>query len=543
MKHIRKGIAFACVLALMLQLFVAFPAASADTVQAYRLVDRVEAGKTYVIVADDTYALNNKGVSYNNQDTLGSTAVAITNGVITSEVTEDMLWTVRTASGVEAAIDGRDQYFIYDQAGAQLSRKSGSTGTAPLSTGAYDSSKPQYSTWSFADRETGSAWTMYVNSYRDSDYPFTLRGAAGGFNAPGEQRSSWNNDYKTYGSAVKFYELGDVEAGSGTEPEAPVEPAAGVEAGRTYVIVADGQYALTNNGVRYSEQNTLGAVPVTVSDGAVVSDLSYAMLWTFQDAQGVQAALNGAAQYFVYDGDGKQLSRLSGSTGTAPIQVGEYDSSKPQYSTWSLFDRADGSFTMYVNSYRDSDYYFALTGAEGGFNAPGKAQSGYDFTANGSAIVLYDVTDKLDDIEKPGGEDEPETPDPSSVSYDAIFLSDLHNGVGGYNGLKQMMAELKAEGVSPRVLSTAATTWRTARAAPWNGKARFTASSTAPRWTPIHPPAPSTPWATTTGRAPATAAARRPWAWAETRRRPPSSGSSAMTALAWPTRTTNWRST
>ena len=90
MKHIRKGIALACVLALMLQLFVAFPAASADTVQAYRLVDRVEAGKTYVIVADDTYALNNKGVSYNNQDTLGSTAVAITNGVITSEVTEDM---------------------------------------------------------------------------------------------------------------------------------------------------------------------------------------------------------------------------------------------------------------------------------------------------------------------------------------------------------------------------------------------------------------------------------------------------------------------
>jgi len=454
MKHIRKGIAISCMLALLMQLFVAFPAASADTVQAYRLVDKVEAGKTYVIVADDTYALNNKGVSYNNQDTLGATAVAISDGVITSEVTEDMLWTVRAASGVEAAIDGREQYFIYDQAGMQLSRKSGSTGTAPLAAGAYDAEKPQYSTWSFADREAGSAWTMYVNSYRDSDYPFTLRGAAGGFNAPGEQRSQWTNDYKTYGSAVKFYALGDAEGGS-TEPEAPVSPAAGVEAGRTYVVVADGKYALTNNPIRYSEQNTLGSVPVTVSDGAVTSDVTYAMLWTFRDAEDVQAALNGEPQYFIFDGDGKQLNRLSGSTGTAPIQVGEYDASKPQYSTWSLHARDDGSFTMYVNSYRDSDYYFALTGAEGGFNAPGKAQSGYDFAANGSSIVLYDVTDKLDDIEKPGEDPGPDTPavDPSSVSYDAIFLSDLHNGVGGYNGLKQMMAELKAEGVSPRVLS------------------------------------------------------------------------------------------
>ena len=46
MKHIRNGIALACVLALVLQLFTALPAASAETVQAYRLVDRVEAGKT-----------------------------------------------------------------------------------------------------------------------------------------------------------------------------------------------------------------------------------------------------------------------------------------------------------------------------------------------------------------------------------------------------------------------------------------------------------------------------------------------------------------
>ena len=46
-----------------------------------------------------------------------------------------------------------------------------------------------------------------------------------------------------------------------------------------------------------------------------------------------------------------------------------------------------------------------------------------------------------------------EAPALSAESYDVVFLSDLHNGVGGYNGLKQMMSELKAEGLNPRVLS------------------------------------------------------------------------------------------
>ena len=40
-----------------------------------------------------------------------------------------------------------------------------------------------------------------------------------------------------------------------------------------------------------------------------------------------------------------------------------------------------------------------------------------------------------------------------SAAVDAVFLSDLHNGLGGYTGLIQMMDELGNEGVSPRVLS------------------------------------------------------------------------------------------
>ena len=54
-------------------------------------------------------------------------------------------------------------------------------------------------------------------------------------------------------------------------------------------------------------------------DGAITSDVTYAMLWTFRDAEGVQDSLNGEAQYFIFDGDGKQLNRLAGRFFTKPL--------------------------------------------------------------------------------------------------------------------------------------------------------------------------------------------------------------------------------
>ncbi len=42
---------------------------------------------------------------------------------------------------------------------------------------------------------------------------------------------------------------------------------------------------------------------------------------------------------------------------------------------------------------------------------------------------------------------------PNADKYDVIFMSDLHNAVGGYLGFKQMLSELKNEGQSPRVFS------------------------------------------------------------------------------------------
>ena len=42
---------------------------------------------------------------------------------------------------------------------------------------------------------------------------------------------------------------------------------------------------------------------------------------------------------------------------------------------------------------------------------------------------------------------------PNAGKYDVIFMSDLHNAVGGYLGFKQMLSELKNEGQNPRVIS------------------------------------------------------------------------------------------
>ena len=51
---------------------------------SYVLASAVEAGKSYVIVADDTYALNGEATE---AGTLGATEVAISGDAITSAVT------------------------------------------------------------------------------------------------------------------------------------------------------------------------------------------------------------------------------------------------------------------------------------------------------------------------------------------------------------------------------------------------------------------------------------------------------------------------
>ena len=186
----------------------------------YVLASSIEPGKTYVIVADEQFALNTTVVDYGSYSsaggTLGSTAVTVEGDAITSEVTEDMLWTINEATGVQAAVDGAAQYFIFAQDGRQLLRRSGSTSTAPLSLGEMNPSSQQYATWSFYQgaeppRKSVSdeaSFTMYVNSYRDNDYPFTMTGSAEGFNCPGVTRANWDPDtYEVEDSAMGFIKM------------------------------------------------------------------------------------------------------------------------------------------------------------------------------------------------------------------------------------------------------------------------------------------------------------------------------------------------
>ncbi|MBE7006018.1 MAG: hypothetical protein E7424_02575, partial [Ruminococcaceae bacterium] len=206
----------------------------------YVLASSIEPGKTYVIVADEQFALNTTVVDYGSYSsaggTLGSTAVTVEGNAITSEVTDDMLWTINEATGVQAAVDGAAQYFIFAQDGRQLLRRSGSTSTAPLSLGEMNPSSQQYATWSFYQgaeppRKSVSdeaSFTMYVNSYRDNDYPFTMTGSAEGFNCPGVTRANWDSD--TYGSRIRLYTLAESSGPADkTALSAAIEAAEAVE--------------------------------------------------------------------------------------------------------------------------------------------------------------------------------------------------------------------------------------------------------------------------------------------------------------------------
>ncbi|MBE6932307.1 MAG: hypothetical protein E7464_02865, partial [Ruminococcaceae bacterium] len=176
----------------------------------YVLADSIEAGKSYVLVADGQYALNNTAVTYgsygNGTDTLGSTPVTIEGDKIVGEVDESLLWTIELGEDVPASpIYDEVQYFLYDCDGNQLMRRSGSSGTAPLQAGG-SYSRIHYVTISFYERADGS-YTVFFNTDRTDDYPFSFSGSASGFNAPGTQQDNWTPE--TYGSSIRLYELAE----------------------------------------------------------------------------------------------------------------------------------------------------------------------------------------------------------------------------------------------------------------------------------------------------------------------------------------------
>ena len=197
-------------LAMLIGIFPAVTLTAGADDGVYVSAETIEAGKTYVLVADGQFALNNQSVdwgSYANSttNTLGSTPVTIEDGVITSPVTEDMLWTLQPA---DDAFDGKiydlPMFYLYDQAGQMLNRRSGSTATAPLQVGGSPSKVP-YTTISFYPRSDGT-YTAFFNTNQSNDYPFSFNGTENGFNAPGVSQSSW--DGETYQSSIQLYEVG-----------------------------------------------------------------------------------------------------------------------------------------------------------------------------------------------------------------------------------------------------------------------------------------------------------------------------------------------
>ena len=180
-----------------------------------------------------------------------------------------------------------------------------------------------------------------------------------------------------------------------------------VEIGKTYVIVADGRYALTNRQEgpalhEYADgaETTLASAPVTLEDGAITSAVTEDMLWTVE-ASTAPDAYDGMEQYFLRDQDGRYLRRGSGSGGDGAQLLAEPElyTEKLRFNAFSFYPLGDGAFAMYANSERSysSDRAYYLYGNETSFDSPSRrsrsssdpfAFAGYD---DCSAIRLYEA--------------------------------------------------------------------------------------------------------------------------------------------------------
>ena len=163
----------------------------------------------------------------------------------------------------------------------------------------------------------------------------------------------------------------------------------GVEIGKTYVIVADGKYAMTNEevaGLRtYGDASTTrGAKEVTIADGVITSDVDDTMKWTFAEVSGF-TAYDGQAVYHLLDSTGKLLRRGSASRSNAALILDSSVSKNARYYTWSAkaYEGLDATYCLYINSEQayGKDYPCYLHGEEKGFDIPGGLQHRSESTA------------------------------------------------------------------------------------------------------------------------------------------------------------------
>jgi DNA-directed RNA polymerase subunit RPC12/RpoP len=177
-----------------------------------------------------------------------------------------------------------------------------------------------------------------------------------------------------------------------------------IEAGRAYVIVADGKYAMTNAEVAgkasYAGYSTTrGAKAVEIEGDALTGEVTDDMIWTFE-AAAADPAYDGESQYFLTDASGKYLRRGSMSQRNAALVLDDGLTATMRYYTWSFraYDGLDATYAMYVNSERayGSDYPGRVAGDAAGFDIPGTLEhrdpeAPFAFMNDGvcSKITLY----------------------------------------------------------------------------------------------------------------------------------------------------------
>ncbi|MBR4132147.1 MAG: endo-1,4-beta-xylanase, partial [Oscillospiraceae bacterium] len=181
----------------------------------WTLADSVEAGKQYVIVSNG-YALTNKVAQVSTAyggTSLASTPVTVDDGVITSEVSDEMIWDFGEGTSAVAG-EYTTGYFLTNADSKYLARNGPTNGNpAPLNTETYDASnvatKPQYCYWIVRDLDGQGNKAVFLAA--SGEWSFALRGSVEGFDAPGNA----NTDTVTAANPVRLYEL------SGSSPMPP----------------------------------------------------------------------------------------------------------------------------------------------------------------------------------------------------------------------------------------------------------------------------------------------------------------------------------
>ena len=166
-----------------------------ETTNDWVETDEIVPGEPYLIVANDEFALN----AVPDENSIGAVEVAVENGKVVSEVTEEMTWTFGPVEGASPASDGNELYLISTVEGLSLRRGSGN---APMSIAEYDGSA-NYFAWSLIEREAeDGSFTLYVNG----STRYALSGSATGFSVSRVSNSSGN--IRTAGSPVRLYRQG-----------------------------------------------------------------------------------------------------------------------------------------------------------------------------------------------------------------------------------------------------------------------------------------------------------------------------------------------